>query len=120
MLNTFQNNQFQILLSDSTVTLTSGLARISNSLIPFDGTTMVTNDMANISAGYYQNVLLFLERPDASSSGVDMTSAVSEMTTSIGSLRSPVMPSSDGYPVGLITMYSSDGTANQIVSYSSI
>lgn len=122
MLQTFVNNQFSSVVSGSTITVLPGTAKVGNTLAPFDGTSMQVGQISGLSGhpNQYQNALLYLEMPDATATGIDMTSALSATSSSIAGLVIPQMANSNGFPVGLYTFFSADGTSSQLISYKGI
>lgn len=122
MFQTSSNNQFASIVSGSVVTVLPGTARINNAVIPFDGTSM---PVASISGLYghpnqYQSALLYLEVPDMTATGVDMTSVLSGLSPSITGIIPPQMPNANGFPVGVYTFYTADGVTSQLVSYNGV
>lgn len=119
MVTTFTDN-FNVRVQDSTVVYGSGPAFLYNTLIPFDGGTSTFNSMIDTSAAeVYQNVLMYLKMEDMTSTGLDMTRAVSDTATNELALEYPVMPDSNGFPLGTFKFYY-DGTSPSLISYSSI
>jgi hypothetical protein len=118
MLTTTKSIQFQIEISDSTVAISSGTAKIGNSLYPFTGARITYADMLNFSptdSSLYQNILLYLEAPSGLIS--NLTSAVSAPVPSPTNLSVPAMADSSGFPISLFTLYSPDGTQANLISY---
>jgi hypothetical protein len=122
MLTTFNHNQFQSVLSDTTVQFMPGLAQMGNAVVPFDGAVLPVSSMSGLIGytGYYQNALMFLRQADATSAIPDMTRVLSVPVKVITDLISPSLPDSSSFPMGLFTLYSADGTTSQIVSSKSI
>ena len=120
MLNTAPRS-FQISVIDSTVVVTGGSARIGNSFVPFNGSTISTDKLVvSTDLDKYRNVLLYLQ----DSSGVaDMTRVFSPAATSLTSLVSPVLPTdmffssyAAGYPLVTFTTHTYTGTDATIIS----
>jgi len=124
MLSTFTTNKFGVIISDSTVSILAGAARIGDTLVPFDGAVTTFNSMASfagpVDSGTYQNVLLYLEKIDSTASAVDMTRVVSDTTNNALMLTFPTMPDSSGFPLAMFTFKSNDGVTPIFQSYTSI
>jgi len=120
MFQTFKRVSLDVQVTDTTVAIGSGTARINNALYSYDGTMVGFNSMVTFGgdASKYQNVLLYLQDVGGM---VDMTRSVSAMASSISTLDNPGMDASStwsgNYPVGRFTFYTSDGTTPQLVSY---
>jgi hypothetical protein len=117
MLNTTASLQFQIDITDTTVAISSGTARIGNSLYPFMGARTTFANMIEFGpsdSSKYQNILLYLS---ARSSAPNLTSSWSVPASNIAQLNNPSMPDSSGFPLSLFTLYSPDGTQAFLVSY---
>ena len=122
MLSTFTTNKFGIIVSDTTVSVAAGAARIGNTLLPFNGAVTTFNSMVNFGgdAHSYQNVLLYLEQADSTASGVDMTQVASDTTTNSLAVQFPSMPDSSGFPLAMFTFFSSDGVTPSSYTYTNI
>ena len=109
-------------IQDSTVVVLPGTARIGNTMVPFDGTRKIFDDIADFAgdSSKYQNALLYL---DNFGGFADMTRVLSDTTATLRELNLPVMPSdaSNAYsrqvPLGMFTFYSSDGVHAELISY---
>ena len=120
MLTTTKSIQFAIEIHDSTVAISSGTARIGNSLYPFTGArTTYANMLAfgPMDSSSYQNILLYLE---ASSKVPNLTSSTSSPVPSLVNLSIPAMTDSSGFPISLFTLYSPDGTQASLISYTTV
>ena len=119
MITTFTDN-FNVRVSDSTVVFGSGAAFLNSALVPFSGATTTFTQMVDTSAAsVYQNVLMYLQMEDMTSTGIDMTKSVSATTSSQLTLEYPTMINSNGFPLGIFTFFH-DGTNPSLVTYSSI
>lgn len=117
MLTTSKSLQFQIDITDSTVAISSGTARIGNSLYPFMGARTTFANMLEFGpsdSSKYQNILLYLDAPGMAP---NLTSSVSSPVPSQAQLSIPAMSDSSGFPLSLFTLYSPDGTRGTLVSY---
>ena len=117
MLTTTKSIQFAVEVQDSTVAISSGTARIGNSLYPFTGARTTYANMLAFGPtdnSSYQNILLYLEAP---SGAPNLTRSVSNPVPSLANLSIPAMADSSGFPISLFTLYSPDGTQASLISY---
>lgn len=119
MLETFGRSSPRVVIVDSsTMTISAGDARVGNTFVHYDGTKATFNETASFSgATGYRNALLFLQNDGITT---DMTRSLSDTTGSVTVLQNPVMATSgyaSGYPVGMFTFYSTDGTNATLMSY---
>ena len=113
------NNKSGIEMSDGTMYVLPGIFRLGNRLMPFDGTRMTYQQMSTFTVSdtsSYQNSLLYLY--DTSGVSVDMTKSVSDIVTDRTALTIPAIASdytyATEYPLGLFTMYNSNGDSVSI------
>jgi len=113
------NNKSGIETSDGTLCVLPGTFRLGNRLMPFDGTRITYNQMSTFTisdSSSYQNSLLYLY--DTSGVSVDMTKSVSAVVTDRTALTIPAIVSdytyATEYPLGLFTLYTSDGSTVSI------
>ena len=118
MLTTNVLNQFVSDVSDSTVTVRGGAARIGASLAPFDGASTTFALMTALGDGTpgWQNVMLYLSMADATATGLDMTRSASPVSSSRIRTALPVMSDPNGFPLGLF-LFHNDGTATELVDH---
>lgn len=117
MLTTTKSIQFAIEIQDSTVSVSSGTARIGNSLYPFTGAQTSYSNMLAFGPtdnSSFQNVLLYLEAPYGAP---NLTSSASTPVPSKVGLSIPAMADSSGFPISLFTLYSPDGPQASLISY---
>jgi hypothetical protein len=117
MLTTTGFRNFGFEFNDSTVLVLPGAVRLGNTVYGFDGTQTHLNSLGLFQGdtSSYQNVILYLT--DASGA-VDMTRVVSEPVATKRELEAPVMGGDrSSQPLGMLTLYSSDGTQANLVSY---
>jgi len=138
MLGTDKKN-FHIEVNDSTVSIFSGVARIGNALIHYPGSQTTFANMLSFSGqtNKYQNVLLYLTDATATVSGeLSLTSGAAYLTKSVSlpvttqrELTIPALPIdagfsvpsyARGFPLGVFTLYSTDGTQGTLQSYYTI
>jgi hypothetical protein len=128
MLTTTGFQPFGIEIFDTTVTVLGGLARIGNTLMPFQGGQITFSDLAGFTisdSSKYRNSILYLQNIYGA---VDMTHAVSNAVSTPGELTYPDMIGNPGdntsylpgYPVGLFTFFSPDGIQADMTAYYSL
>ena len=126
MLTTGIHN-FDIHVSDSSVIVYPGTARIGNLQMHFPGAVTTFAQMLRFSGdtSAYQNVLLYLQTSD--NLVPDMTRAVSSPAASVAALTLPILPTdatftevSPCFPISNFTLYSGDGTVGSLISYNKI
>jgi hypothetical protein len=115
------NNKSGLEMSDGTLYVLPGTFRLGNRLMPFDGTRITYSQMSTFTvsdSSSYQNSLLYLY--DTSGVSVDMTKAVSSIVTDRTGLTIPYITSDYTYatehPLGLFTLYTTDGSTVSIFS----
>jgi hypothetical protein len=114
MLNTLFTQDFNFSVSDSTVYVNPGVARIGNSILSFRGDSMLFQDMVNFGdeSNVYQYSALLLQNFN---SYADLTSAVSSPIDNTRGLSLPTLtpdssnPYAPVFPIGLFLFYH-DGT----------
>jgi hypothetical protein len=120
MLTTNSNPQPRVTVSSPLVTVSSGTARIGNTLAQCDGTMITFNALASFSGSTgYRSSLLYLTQ---NGMAVDLATALSDTTSSVVGIIPPSMPAdtsayATGYPLGLFTFSSTDGTVANLLSY---
>jgi len=125
MIETYTKGTPRVEISDSTVRVSEGGARLGNTFVPYSGGQITFSSMISYGSdsSKYQHALLYL---NPVGQGIDMTTAVSTTATSIRGLSWPTLPSdssnpySIAYPLGLFTFYSPDGTSADLISYTTI
>lgn len=126
MLTTGIHN-FDIHVSDSSVVIYPGTARIGNTQIYFPGAVTTFDRMLQFSGdtSSYQNILLYLQTSD--NLMADMTKAVSSPVSTQEALTLPVLPTdatfteqSPCFPISNFTLYSGDGTVGTLIAYNKI
>ena len=118
MLTSTKSIQFAIEIQDSTVAVSSGTARIGNSLYPFTGVRTTYARMlafGSTDRSSYQNILLYLEAPSGLTP--NLTRSASAPVPSLANLSIPAMADSSGFPISMFTLYSPDGTQASLISY---
>ena len=98
----FQNFGFEV--SDTTVSVLPGTARVGDKLLRFDGTQVLFDNVTYFGAeiNSYQNVLFYLHNIGDLA---DMSQVRSDVTSSYESLGIPALPDSSNHPLGLFTFY---------------
>jgi hypothetical protein len=136
MLNMTTSSNFPVEITDSTVSILPGTARIGNSLIFFPGGRTTFDKMLSFSGdtSKFQNILLFLSDSTTIATGsVPLTNGASFLTTAVSSpvstqreLTIPAMPLDAGFPspsfarqapISLFTLFSPDGTQATLISH---
>ena len=125
MIQTNNKNSLNLEISNSSVSVFPGAARLGNILYPYRGGLLSFNQMTHFGgdSSKYQNSLLFI---NPLGSSADLTTALSATASSIRELTLPTLPSdstnvySTGYPLGMFTFYTPDGSNSQLVTYSKI
>lgn len=127
MFNTIGTHNFGLEFQDSTVTVLAGTARIGNTMMPFDGSSAPYERITDFvdATTQYQSTLLFLTDFGGA---VDMTRLSSDITSSVGALISPELPTdtsnpyySPDFPITQLTFgTSADGTDINLISYTNI
>jgi len=123
MLTTLQKNLLGVGISDTTVSVLPGGARIGNVFMNYSGGQTQFSDITDFGgdSSKYQNSALFLQNIGGAS---DLTSSVSVPKATLRELELPVLPSDSSNPyapvhsLGLFTFFSSDGTSIELESSS--
>lgn len=121
MLTTSNNISLQMEVSDSTVSILPGAARIGNTIMKYDGTRMLFSQLTDFGgdSSKYQYSSLFLQNVGGIA---DASSITSTAVDSLSELQYPVLPYDSTNPygavygLGIFTMYTSDGTAIDLIS----
>jgi len=138
MLNTASKN-FQIEITDSTVVIMPGVARIGNALVSYPGGMTTFDRMLTFSGdtSKFQNVLLYLSDSTDTVSGVIpltpgavfLTKSVSSPVSTQRELTIPSLPIdagfpspsyARGFPIGIFSLFSPDGTQGTLISHYTI
>ena len=104
----FQNFGFEV--SDTTLSVLPGSARVGGKVLQFDGTQAQFSNLTGFGAetSVYQNTLLYLQNIGDLA---DMTQSRSDATASQASLDIPSLPTdssghyADEYPLGMLTFF---------------
>jgi hypothetical protein len=114
MLTTTGFKNFGFEISDTTISVLPGTARVGDKLLEFDGTQVLFDNVTYFGAeiNSYQNTLFYLNNVGDLA---DMSQVRSDVTSSYESLDIPALPDSSGYPLGLFTFYKD---ASDVSSYS--
>jgi len=116
MLSTRVPSDVMVRISDSTVIFSPTTARIGYALMPYSGGTVTFTSATDlVGAPGYQNTLLYLSKNPSVS--LNMSRSSSAVVSTQVALTNPTMSDSTGYPMGLFTFYSADGTSIQLVDY---
>jgi len=123
MLTTSDHIQFQLEVSDSTVSIMPGLARLGNTLIPYNGGQIQFSQMTDFSgdSSKYQYSMLFLQNFNGAA---DATAVTSATASSVRELDYPTFPTDSTNPyspvheLGLFTFYTPDATGINLISMS--
>lgn len=115
---------FGLEISDTTISVLSGTARVGDQLLQFDGSRVQFNNVTEFGSNTnsYQNTLLYLQNVGDLA---DMTQTRSDVTSSQVSLDIPSLPTdatghyAPEYPLGLLTFFK-DSSDVSLVSYSQI
>ena len=119
MVNTYTTN-FGVSIMDSNVVFGSGAAYLHGTLVPFDGTSIPFVSMTDATGSdVYQNVLMYLQIPDTTRTGIDMTRSTSSTGVDPAFIKYPVMTNPNGFPLGMFTIYT-DGSNISLTSHTSI
>ncbi len=110
MLTTTGFNNFGFEVSDTTLSVLPGTARVGSKLLKFDGSRVLFDNITNfgVETFSYQNTLLYLQNVG---DVADMTQSRSDVTSSALSIDIPALPTNasghyaDEYPLGLFTFY---------------
>jgi len=122
LMTGFKNFGFEI--SDTTVSVLPGTARIGDKLLDFDGSRVQFDGITDFGSetNTYQNTLLYLQNVG---DVADMTRSLSDTTTSFLSLDIPTLPAdasghySPEYPLGLFTFFK-DTSDVSLITYNQI
>lgn len=125
MLETYSRLDLDFEVSDSTVSVFPGTARIGNKTLPYRGGQKLFSEIVDfgVDTSSYQYAALFLQE---FSGTADLTSVVSSTADKTTGLVVPELPSDSSnpyapvHPVGLFTFYTADGTDVDLVSYSRV
>lgn len=115
MLTTNALKSFAMDVYDSTVVIRGGAARIGTILASFDGASIAFPAMTTLGDGTtgWQNVMLFLSMADATATGLDMTRALSAVSSTQLGTHLPSMSDPNGFPLGIF-LFHNDGTATEL------
>ena len=104
-------------VNDGTVTILSGTALLSNSLVLWYGMQAQLNSISNFT-GFpgWQNVLLYLHL-DSTFLGPVMNYSHTAIAPTKAALDNPAMSDSAGQPISLFTFRSIGGSDTTLVSY---
>ena len=124
MLTTTGFKNFGFEVSDTTISILPGIARVGSKLLQFDGTQVQFDNVTEFGSetSSYQNTLFYLQN---SSDLADMTQSLSDVTSSLESLDIPILPAdatghySPESPLALFTFFK-DTTDVSLVSYSEV
>ena len=106
----------------SSVSISSGVMQIGQSILPMDGTRIPFQNMTGLYGypGMYQNVTLIMKPyPTVIPTNIDMTCRGSDMTAILQTLTYPSAPDSSSRALGVFSFFNSDGTVG-ITSYSKV
>ena len=118
----FKNFGFEV--SDTTISVLPGTARVGDKLIPFDGTRVLFDGVTDfgVETNSYQNTLFYLQDINDIA---DMTQARSDVTSSRLSIDVPSLPTDASnhyapeYPLGMFTFFK-DSSDVSLVTYNQI
>ena len=125
MYETYYSQAFDFSVSDTTVSVTPGVARIANTIMPFRGDTITFGEMADFGdeTNKYQLSALLLQNFN---DFADLTTAVGATSDSTREWYYPEVDSDSSNPygpyhaIGLFAFYTPDGTSIELVSSSKI
>lgn len=125
MLETYSRIDLDFEVSDTTVSVFPGTARIGNKTLPYRGGRIQFSNMVDfgVDTSKYQYSSLFLQEFGGTA---DLTSTVSSTADSTMELIVPDLPSDSSnpyapvHPLGLFAFYSPDGTDVDLISYSKV
>ena len=121
MFETQNNSSLRLEVSDTTVSILPGTARIGNYIMPYSGGRTFFSDITDFGGdtSKYQYSALYLENFNAVA---DLTSSVSTTVDTIAELVLPELPYDSSNPyapvhaLGLFTFWTSDGTDVSLVN----
>lgn len=121
MLTTTSIRNFELEITDSTYVFLPGTARIGNTLMPWNGTTgqlgTIPSFVGALDANKFKNCLLYLYD---SSGMTDMTVSRSDATSNLQDLSFPSMQDSSGYPLTMMTFFSTTGSDSTLMAYTPV
>lgn len=124
MLTTTGFQNFGLEVSDTTLSVLPGIARVGDALLQFDGSRVLFDNIADfgVEINSYQNALLYLQNEGDLA---DMSRSLSDVTSSYESLDIPVLPTDASghyapeYPLYLLTFFK-DASDVSLYTYSQI